>query len=67
MTDSGSWTTATPSTGYNLSQADSIAGRFVNSQGYFKGSIAAIKIYNTALSSSDVTTNFNALKQRFGL
>jgi hypothetical protein len=68
MTDSGSWTTATPAgSSYNLSQADSIAGRFVNSQGYFKGSIAAIKIYNTALSSSDVTTNFNALKQRFGL
>jgi hypothetical protein len=64
-TTSGSVTTATPSTGYNLSQADNIGGRYVNSQSYFSGSIAAIKIYNTALSASDVLTNYNALKQRF--
>jgi hypothetical protein len=67
MTDSGSWTTATPATAYNLNQVDNIAGRYVNSQGYFKGSIAAIKVYNSALSAANVTTNYNALRQRFGL
>lgn len=35
--------------------------------GAFDGKIAAIRIYNRALSSSDVTFNFNALKSRFGL
>ncbi len=34
---------------------------------YFLGSIATVSVYNYALSSSDVTTNFNALKSRFGL
>jgi hypothetical protein len=35
--------------------------------GAFNGKIAALRIYNRALTSSDVTTNFNALKSRFGL
>jgi len=35
--------------------------------GAFNGKIAALRIYNRALTSSDVTTNFNALKTRFGL
>jgi hypothetical protein len=35
--------------------------------GAFNGKIAALRIYNRALSSADVTTNFNALKSRFGL
>ncbi len=33
----------------------------------FKGSIGLIRIYNTALSSSQVLTNFNANKNTFGL
>jgi hypothetical protein len=33
----------------------------------FDGKIAALRIYNHALTSSDVSTNFNALKARFGL
>jgi len=37
------------------------------SWGAFDGKIAALRIYNRALSSSEVTTNFNALKTRFGL
>ena len=37
------------------------------SWGAFDGKIAALRIYNRALSSADVTTNFNALKSRFGL
>lgn len=34
---------------------------------YFDGEIPIAKIYNSALSSSDVLNNFNALKSRFGL
>jgi hypothetical protein len=33
----------------------------------FHGGIAAIKIYNTALSDADVAQNFNALRTRFGI
>ena len=35
--------------------------------GAFDGKIAALRIYNRALSSTDVTNNFNVLKSRFGL
>ena len=35
--------------------------------GAFDGKIAALRIYNRALTLSDVTTNYNALKTRFGL
>ena len=34
---------------------------------YFRGNIATVSVYNSVLSSSDVTTNFNALRSRFGL
>ena len=37
------------------------------SWGAFDGKIAALRIYNRAISSSDVVNNFNALKSRFGL
>ena len=34
---------------------------------YFRGNIASVSVYNFVLSSSEVTTNFNATKSRFGL
>ena len=34
---------------------------------YFRGNIATVSVYNSVLTSSDVTTNFNATKTRFGL
>ena len=34
---------------------------------YFRGSIATVSVYNYALSNTEVTTNFNATKTRFGL
>jgi len=34
---------------------------------YFLGSVATVSVYNYVLSSTEVTTNFNALKSRFGL
>lgn len=33
----------------------------------FKGDIASISVYNVALSATDVTQNFNALRTRFGI
>jgi hypothetical protein len=36
-------------------------------QPFYLGSVATVSVYNYALSSSDVTTNFNAVKSRFGL
>ncbi len=34
---------------------------------YFRGSLATVSVYNVVLSSNNVTTNFNALRSRFGL
>ena len=36
-------------------------------QNYIDAKIAQVKIYNKALSSTEVTQNYNALKSRFGL
>jgi len=35
--------------------------------GSFNGSIALLSLYNRALTPSEISTNFNALKSRFGL
>jgi hypothetical protein len=43
-------------------------GRFYGSNnGRFNGNIAQVSIYNKALTQSEVTQNFNALKGRYGL
>ena len=34
---------------------------------FYLGSVATVSVYNYALSSSEITTNFNAIKSRFGL
>lgn len=34
---------------------------------YFRGNIATVSVYNSVLSSSEIATNFNAVKSRFGL
>jgi len=38
-----------------------------NGDPFFLGDIAAVSVYNYALSSSEITTNFNAVRTRFGL
>ncbi len=38
-----------------------------NGQPFYLGSVATVSVYNYALSSTEVSTNFNALKSRFGL
>jgi hypothetical protein len=42
-------------------------GSGFDSNRYFKGNISSTKIYNKALTSSEVTQNFDALKGRYGL
>ena len=37
-----------------------------NSEG-FQGSIAYVNVYNRALTSSEITQNYNASKSRFGI
>ena len=34
---------------------------------YFAGSISAVKVYNRALSATEVLQNFNALRSRYGI
>jgi hypothetical protein len=38
-----------------------------SSSAYFLGNVAAVSVYNSVLSSNDISTNFNAVKSRFGL
>ena len=38
-----------------------------NGQPFYLGSVATVSVYNYALSSTEVSTNFNALKSGFGL
>jgi hypothetical protein len=61
----------TASVGFNLINYDSpndlrIGYNPVNS-GYFPGNIANVKIYNKALTQTEITQNYNALKGRFDL
>jgi hypothetical protein len=42
-------------------------GRNTNGSAYFNGNISIVKIYNRALSASEVLQNYNAQKSRFGL
>ena len=38
-----------------------------NGQPFYLGSVATVSVYNYALSIGEVTTNFEAVKSRFGL
>lgn len=38
-----------------------------NTMYYFRGNMAPIKIYNTKLTQSQITQNFNAIRGRFGI
>ena len=38
-----------------------------NGDPFFLGDIATVSVYNYALSISEITTNFNAVRTRFGL
>ena len=52
----------------NLSTSVTNIGRYVYFNGnYLNGNLSLYKIYNRALSSEEITQNYNALKPRFGL
>jgi hypothetical protein len=44
-----------------------IGGNPQNGSQYYSGSISNIKIYNRALSATEIQQNYNTLKRRFGL
>jgi hypothetical protein len=58
--------TPTASTG-NISNTSKTLTVGVRGGQYFGGRISNVKIYNVALSASQVLQNYNALKHRFGL
>ena len=45
----------------------SIGSRAGSSTSFYDGNIAQVSVYNRALSATEVTQNFNALRGRFGL
>ena len=60
--------TTTPATGSVDSTQSINIGRDVNSgSAYLNGLIATTRIYKRALTATEVTQNFNALKGRYGL
>ena len=44
-----------------------LIGKYVGNNWYLDGNIAATRIYNRELSSSEISQNYNAHKSRFGL
>lgn len=66
---SSATTSATNSVSHSSATMDTInVGRDSSSVGrYFDGRIGVAQIYDRALSSAELTTNFNALKSRYGL
>ena len=54
-------TTVWPTNGWNVGRDNN------NSNNFFTGSIASYKMYNRALSASEIAQNYNAIKSRFSL
>jgi hypothetical protein len=53
---------------YAFGYPDSSAGYYLSgANGYFNGYIGAIKLYSAALTQTQVTRNFNALRYRYGI
>jgi hypothetical protein len=55
------------STGINSANLGYNIGKRWDQSNYSFGDYAIVKLYNRDLSSSEVTTNFNAVKSRFGI
>ncbi len=56
---SGSVTTATPDTSFNVASVDHIGGRFINSQLYFTGKLDDLRVYNYPITKQQVRTVMN--------
>jgi hypothetical protein len=55
-------------TGYNITNSGTLyIARFIAAPYELTGRIAAMKIYNRALTAAEVSQNFNALRGRFGI
>ena len=61
-TNSGNMLTSVPAGLVEVS-----IGRLTNYSSYATGNITMVKIYNRALSASEISQNYNATKTRFGL
>ena len=67
-TAAGSKVAVDPSINQNRSNNVMIGGHtYVWSDSYFNGKLDLVKFYNKALTASEVSTNYNALKTRFGI
>lgn len=60
-------TTATGSSDSTFAWTTPAFGNINGGSPWYSGKISAIKIYNKALSGTEVTQNYNALKNRYGL
>jgi hypothetical protein len=67
-TAAGSKVAVDPSINQNRSNNVMIGGHtYVWADSYFNGKLDLVKYYNKALTASEVLTNYNALKTRFGI
>ena len=62
LTYSGTIPSSTGTVNTNLN-----IGAYITNSNYSNGNISAVQIYNRALSSTEITQNYNATKTRFGL
>jgi hypothetical protein len=53
--------------GFNFTNTDFTIGLRLGNEAYFNGKVAVCRIYNRALSSTEITQNYDATKGRFGL
>jgi hypothetical protein len=59
--------TCTGNQNYNLTSALTIGADGVGNNYFLNGNITNVLLYNRALSTTEITQNFNATKSRFGL
>ena len=62
----GSLAAGPTSLNWNTSSGNAQIGRQTNNNEYWDGSIAQILVYDRALTASEVLTNYNTFKSRFG-
>jgi hypothetical protein len=53
--------------GFNFTNSDFTIGLRIGSENYFNGKVSIARIYNRALSASEIQQNFIATRSRFGI
>jgi hypothetical protein len=53
--------------GFNFTNTDFTRGLRIGAEAYFNGKVAVSSINNRALSATEITQNFNALRGRYGI